>query len=78
MVSRINDAVKIRTFLNQQGATFITSALTLVLCCPRDVCVFIAVRPVIARFSRDLFGRILYSPFGGTVLFSRRGYGTIC
>jgi ABC-type bacteriocin/lantibiotic exporter with double-glycine peptidase domain len=31
MVSRINDAVKIRTFLNQQGATFITSALTLVL-----------------------------------------------
>ncbi len=30
MVSRINDAVKIRTFLNQQGATFIISALTLV------------------------------------------------
>jgi ATP-binding cassette subfamily B protein len=31
MVSRINDAVKIRVFLNQQGTTFIVSALTLVL-----------------------------------------------
>ena len=30
MVSRINDAVKIRTFLNQQGATFVVCALTLV------------------------------------------------
>jgi ATP-binding cassette, subfamily C, bacteriocin exporter len=31
MVSRINDAVKIRAFLNQQGANFIINALTLVL-----------------------------------------------
>jgi ATP-binding cassette subfamily B protein len=31
MVSRINDAVKIRAFLNQQGTNFIVSALTLVL-----------------------------------------------
>jgi ABC-type bacteriocin/lantibiotic exporter with double-glycine peptidase domain len=31
MISRINDAVKIRTFLSQQGTTLIISALTLVL-----------------------------------------------
>jgi ATP-binding cassette subfamily B protein len=31
MVSRINDAVKIRAFLSQQGASLIVSALTLVL-----------------------------------------------
>ena len=31
MISRINDAIKIRTFLSQQGATMIISALTLVL-----------------------------------------------
>ena len=31
MVSRINDAVKIRAFLNQQGTNFIISAFTLVL-----------------------------------------------
>ncbi|HZC36593.1 MAG TPA: peptidase domain-containing ABC transporter [Chthoniobacterales bacterium] len=31
MISRINDAVKIRAFLNQQGTNFITSAFTLVL-----------------------------------------------
>jgi ABC-type bacteriocin/lantibiotic exporters, contain an N-terminal double-glycine peptidase domain len=31
MISRINDAVKIRAFLNQQGTNFIISALTLVL-----------------------------------------------
>ena len=31
MVSRINDAVKIRAFLNQQGANLIVSALTLVM-----------------------------------------------
>jgi ATP-binding cassette subfamily B protein len=31
MISRINDAVKIRAFLNQQGTNFIVSAFTLVL-----------------------------------------------
>ena len=31
MVSRINDAVKIRVFLNQQGTNFVISILTLVL-----------------------------------------------
>lgn len=31
MISRINDAVKIRAFLNQQGTNFIISAFTLVL-----------------------------------------------
>lgn len=31
MISRINDAIKIRTFLSHQGTTLILSALTLVL-----------------------------------------------